>query len=157
MTDIDERIERLIVRQLDGEITPVEESELRRELLRTPQARALRDEYREIDRLAAGVLHGARRRGVSLRVAGAVAASLLLALLLFWGTASEQPGAPRTVQAAAAATQGDDAPSVARRAARNVLVIPGEEGSTYLLTVDHVREMRVAPATGPGSALPAPI
>ncbi len=56
MSQVDERIERLIVRRLDGELTDDESLELDRELLRSPQARQLLGEYQEIDGAAADAL-----------------------------------------------------------------------------------------------------
>lgn len=59
MSQVDERIERLIVRRLDGELTEEEALELDRELLRCPEARELFDEYQRIDRVAAEALGAA--------------------------------------------------------------------------------------------------
>ncbi len=59
MSDIEkdiERIERLIVRKLDGELGEDEELELNRELIRNPEARWLLEEYERIDGLAAAAL-----------------------------------------------------------------------------------------------------
>ncbi len=56
MDAIDERIERLINRKLDGELTPEEQLELDKELLRCPAARALYESYREIDGLVGEVI-----------------------------------------------------------------------------------------------------
>ena len=56
MKEVNDRIERLIVRRLDGEITPDEELELDRELLRLPEARALLESYQAIDELSAEVI-----------------------------------------------------------------------------------------------------
>ncbi len=52
MMNIDERIERLINRRLDGELTEEEQLELNRELIRNPQANRLLEEYQQIDDLA---------------------------------------------------------------------------------------------------------
>ncbi len=59
MSQVDERIERLIVRRLDGELTDDESLELDRELLRSPQARQLLGEYQEIDDAAVDALAAA--------------------------------------------------------------------------------------------------
>ena len=56
MNPVDPKIERLIVRQLDGEITEAEQLELNRELLRNPGARRLWEEYRALDATAGEVL-----------------------------------------------------------------------------------------------------
>lgn len=52
MSHIDERIERLINRRLDGELTEEEQLELNRELIRNPEANRLLEEYQQIDELA---------------------------------------------------------------------------------------------------------
>lgn len=59
MSQVDERIERLIVRRLDGELSDEEALELDRELLRSPQVRQLFEEYQRIDRAAGGALTAA--------------------------------------------------------------------------------------------------
>ncbi len=56
MNPVDPKIERLIVRQLDGEITEAEQLELNRELLRNPGAHRLWEEYRTLDATAGEVL-----------------------------------------------------------------------------------------------------
>jgi len=59
MSDVEKdilKIERLIVRKLDGEISEDEELRLNRELIRDPEARRLMEEYERIDRLAAAAL-----------------------------------------------------------------------------------------------------
>ncbi len=56
MNPVDPKIERLIVRQLDGEITEAEQLELNRELLRNPAAHRLWEEYRALDATAGEVL-----------------------------------------------------------------------------------------------------
>jgi hypothetical protein len=53
MSELEERIERLIVRKLDGMLTEDEELELDRILIRSPEARRVYEEYRRIDDLAA--------------------------------------------------------------------------------------------------------
>lgn len=53
---IDERAEQLINRKLDGELTVDESLELDKLLIRSPQARALLEEYAAIDEQAAEVL-----------------------------------------------------------------------------------------------------
>lgn len=58
MNPVDPKIERLIVRQLDGEITEAEQLELNRELLRNPTAHQLWEEYRTLDATAGEVLQG---------------------------------------------------------------------------------------------------
>lgn len=51
-----EQLERLIVRSLDGELTDDEQLALDRELIRNPEARALMDEYRDVDSACATAL-----------------------------------------------------------------------------------------------------
>jgi len=58
MGPIDESLERLIVRELDGELSDQERCELNKWLLRSPEARALLEEYRRYDELAAAVVRG---------------------------------------------------------------------------------------------------
>ncbi|MFQ5411521.1 MAG: zf-HC2 domain-containing protein, partial [Phycisphaerae bacterium] len=91
---VDERVERLISRWLDGEISPAESAELDRALAADPAARALFDDYREGDRLAAAALRedvGALRhppsngrfRGWRFAVAGAVLTAAAVVALSF--------------------------------------------------------------------------
>ena len=95
MRPIDDNLERRIVRSLDHESTTDEDLALERELLRCPEARNVRDDYRRIDDAAAGAFHAVLdsakpATGWDLRRAGrtrrfvwtwrlAVAAALLLA------------------------------------------------------------------------------
>lgn len=48
----DEQLERLISREIDGEISPEEKLQLDRYTIRNPEAHALRDELRSLDRAA---------------------------------------------------------------------------------------------------------
>lgn len=59
MDAMDPNIERLIVRQLDGEITEEELLVLNRELLRNPDAHRLWEAYRELDTVAGEALRTA--------------------------------------------------------------------------------------------------
>ncbi len=56
MDRIDENLERLIVRELDGELTEQERHELNKLLIRLPQAASLLEEYRRNDALAAAAV-----------------------------------------------------------------------------------------------------
>ncbi len=57
MTDYDlNDIERLIVRKLDGELSPDQSLALDRELLRNPDARQLFDDYKQIDTRASAAM-----------------------------------------------------------------------------------------------------
>ena len=58
MRSVPDNIETLIVRQLDGTIGEDEELSLNRELIRNPEARQMRDEYRRIDAMASASLTG---------------------------------------------------------------------------------------------------
>jgi len=58
MGQVQKHVERLIVRRLDDELSAEEEVELDRELMRSPQARRLLDEYRRVDAAAAQALGG---------------------------------------------------------------------------------------------------
>jgi anti-sigma factor RsiW len=53
MKDVENNIERLIVRALDGEINEDDQLALNRELIRNPDARRLMEEYRHIDEMTA--------------------------------------------------------------------------------------------------------
>ena len=59
MTHVNENIERLIVRRLDGALSEDEELELNRELIRNPEAHRLLEDYRHIDALAGAALANA--------------------------------------------------------------------------------------------------
>jgi anti-sigma factor RsiW len=118
MFDVDERTERLIVRRLDGELSDEEALELDRELLRSPRARELLEEYKRIDGAAAAALAAAipedPGRAVPFSVQGsappakrysrwwwalpaAVAAGVILALTLFPPPLTDRPLAVSTV------------------------------------------------------------
>jgi len=57
MTDYDlNDIERLIVRKLDGELSPQQSLELDKELLKNPDARQLFDDYKKIDSWSAAAM-----------------------------------------------------------------------------------------------------
>lgn len=56
MNEIDERIERLIVRKLDGELSLEEEHELNKVLIRSTEMRQLLDDYARQDRLVTAVM-----------------------------------------------------------------------------------------------------
>ena len=94
MGSVDERIERLIVRTLDGEASPQEQAELRRVLARDPAAKALWREYRSNDAMAADAIErliigpataaaGSQSRRRAARWLGWAAAAAVV-LLLLW-------------------------------------------------------------------------
>ena len=56
MSDVENNIERLIVRALDGEINEDDQLALNRELIRNPDARRLMEDYRRIDEMTASAL-----------------------------------------------------------------------------------------------------
>lgn len=56
MADCDERLERLISRRLDGEITDTEQHELNKMLIRSPEARRLFETCERQDRVIGAVL-----------------------------------------------------------------------------------------------------
>lgn len=56
MSNMDENLERLIVRSLDGDLSEDEQLDLDRELIRNPDALRLMEEYGSIDRLAVASL-----------------------------------------------------------------------------------------------------
>ena len=59
MTHVNEDIERLIVRHLDGALSEDEELALNRELIRNPAAHRLLEEYKQVDELAGAALEQA--------------------------------------------------------------------------------------------------
>jgi hypothetical protein len=59
MAKIDEQFELLISRQLDGELSPEEELELNKQLIKSPAARELMEEYERNDHLAKMALRAA--------------------------------------------------------------------------------------------------
>ena len=59
MAHVDNDIERLIVRSLDGELGEDEQLQLNRELIRNPKAQRLMEQYKQIDQLAGAALHHA--------------------------------------------------------------------------------------------------
>lgn len=56
MKQINQKIETLIVRSLDGALTEQEQLELNRELIRNPDARQIMEQYQRIDNLATEAL-----------------------------------------------------------------------------------------------------
>ena len=62
MTEIDEHVERLIVRRIDGELTPAEQDELNAILLRSAEARRMLSDYEQNDRLASSVIDAVAER-----------------------------------------------------------------------------------------------
>ncbi|MGB2986808.1 MAG: hypothetical protein WBE26_13125 [Phycisphaerae bacterium] len=59
MSPVDKDIERLIVRELDGQLSEDEQLKLNRELIRNPEAHRMMEEYRRIDELASRALEQA--------------------------------------------------------------------------------------------------
>ena len=113
MQDVSERIERLICRHLDGEITADEQLELDKELLRNVAAQEMLQDYAAIDIVSARVLkESAARQGalpmvspnapamrpVRRPLSWMVPVSALaacLALFMIWQTPSLDPSPPR--------------------------------------------------------------
>ena len=56
MSDVNEHLERMMVRSLDGELSEDDELALNRELIRNPQAHRLMSAYRVVDELSAAAL-----------------------------------------------------------------------------------------------------
>ncbi len=111
--NVDERTERLIVRRLDGELTPAEQDELNQILLRSPDARRMLSEYDQNDRLAtdmigavaegrlpseAGPIRAGRSRHVTLWTAIgtglAAAAALAIVVISPWQDGAVDPVMP---------------------------------------------------------------
>jgi anti-sigma factor RsiW len=168
MTFEPDTLERLLSRYLDGESTPDEQRLLKSQLRQDPEARALFEETRNLDRQIGDALRLATGRHAGPRViratwarvgrnlAIAVAASLAA---LVW-LQPRLPGAPpdrnRPQQASAASwfapapPAGDTVeplpsgyvrPEVRLQGTqRDWIVIPGDRPGTYLvIEVDHVR------------------
>ena len=115
---MDEHLDKLMIRHLDGEITADEQLELDRALLRSPEARDRYEEYRRLDALAAAAIHDAvaRRTNAETVTLGSQAATPLpsrhhwfaygaalaacIALVLVWQTRQppQQHGTPMTAQ-----------------------------------------------------------
>jgi anti-sigma factor RsiW len=198
MSNVSEQLERLIVRRLDGELSPEEELELDRELIRDPAARELYERYAALDAMAARVLGrvatprvpdaalaapasaaaSASREHVRAwwMIAGsAIAAGLAIIVLLktpLTPTATQEPKAVTnraedawspTVAAPipVLAPSGKDVgvwrvpanavpPQVDRAVKRNLIVVPGGDGSYYLLNLEQVKEVQ-----SPARPLPA--
>ena len=123
MSEINEQLERLINRSLDGDLSEDAQLELDRELIRNPAARALLDEYQGIDRGAAAALgqafdaarlqpivrvgsgaltpqrHGRRRHAVRWLIPGAIAAALLATVIPYPSFEVPKPSTDRLVTA----------------------------------------------------------
>lgn len=110
--DVDEHVERLICRCLDGEAGPEEQADLAGILVRDPSARALYETYRQLDGLAASALRrdlndaetavvGRRFRGLWLATAGAVLTAAAVIALSFlpglWSPVVERVSRPSPV------------------------------------------------------------
>lgn len=125
---MDERLELLMTRKLDGRITPEEELELNRGLIRSPEARAAFEDYARIDALAAEALrttvrperhiampvampHRARFSRLAIRIGGALAACVALVV----ATMSGLRGAPEPTTPAAVSIASNPEPAVAAR------------------------------------------
>jgi hypothetical protein len=65
---LDERMEQLINRKLDGELTEAESLELDKLLIRSPEGRALLEEQEQLDRLASDSLRTALGGGLANRL-----------------------------------------------------------------------------------------
>lgn len=138
MTPIDEKLERLINRALDGELTADERLALDRELIREPAAREVMEHSGRLDALAAAALRSAlahdplhagqtmpqtlrppRPRGYHRAwwlLPGAVAAALLAGLLVF----------PRSVPDQAAVAHRDGSRPESVRRPTGPVIYPGE-------------------------------
>ncbi len=117
---IDERVEHLVSRSLDGELTEAESLELNRLLIRSPEARALMEEHERTGTLAGEALRAAfadgassderagqlaraavsrRRPWPAMRRAPAVAAAVLVGMIIgggagHWAATRAIPAAP---------------------------------------------------------------
>jgi anti-sigma factor RsiW len=113
MKDVEKRIERLIVRQLDGELAPAERHELNQALLHSAEARRMLSDYQDNDRLASEVIGAVvegrcpavgapreRRSGRHLVLWGgaigtlAAAATIAIVVGLLWNVVQPGNGGP---------------------------------------------------------------
>ncbi len=116
-------IEWLIVRKLDGELSPEQSLELDRELLKNPNARVLFEEYKQIDALASAAMDDdyasisprfnsddlpsqlnmhrwSAHKRYGWLVAGAIAAAVMALVIPIPSLNFDQPQAPKVVQRA---------------------------------------------------------
>lgn len=107
--NVNDRIERLINRRLDGELTEDESLELDRELIRNPQARMLLEQLSRLDKLAGAAIADAcsaetivpavracqvRRPASAMQSWWLVPGSLAAGVLLYFGLSLLPVGAP---------------------------------------------------------------
>lgn len=171
-----ERVERLICRQLDGEITPDERIELERTLASDPEAQVLMDDYRGIDGTVRAALQSdyesamaaaaaGRHRTVWLAGAGltlAAAAAIAFSLISGWtgngGRDRPNPIAfPGAQQAARPPSSGmqfidyrdeDYQPALRETDTwRDVIGVRAGEDVIYILERNH-RTTRIVPVSG---------
>lgn len=126
----DDRLERLISRRLDGEITQAEDLELNKMIIRSPEARRLSEDLQREDDLLGAALREAlsaepaampsmrtrkpypyrvrvRRWPVSVAVAAAIAAFVLgPSHLGLWGPAQDAASSPRAITSDPVRTAG---------------------------------------------------
>ena len=170
---IDEQVERLICRSLDGEASAAEQSTLDELLDKDPAARSLYDAYRGNDLVAATALRleidrartatvSSRRRGLWLAAAGVVLGAAAVFAMSFVShfvggsgpaVVERQPvhsspviQGPRFVDYNAAA---DMMPMQRQKVLlRDLIGIPGPNKNTIYILERNVQSTRVAPVSG---------
>jgi hypothetical protein len=171
----DDRVERLIGRSLDGELTEEDRAELDGILAENPAARALSEEYRRNDHAACEALNrefssvmtavvARPRRGFWLAAAGAVLAAAAVVALSFvpalW-SARPQQMAHQSERRGAKVVPAINGPTFVdyrdtnhvpmqryRDLNRDVIGIPGQDGNTIYILERNVQSTRVAPISG---------
>ena len=168
---IDERIERLICRRLDGEAGAAELAELDAALAASPAAGRLFDEYRRNDLVASASLRAdfdgaaaataaSRRHGLWLATAGVLlGAAAIFALSFVSHLARSTPLAENSASHGKAVIQhptyvdynmaGDMRPLERQQVLhRDLIGIPGPNKNTIYILERNVQSTRVAPISG---------
>ena len=170
-SEIDEAIERLICRSLDGEATAAEQAELECVLAENSAARSLYDEYRHNDVVASAALRAeldnaatataaGRRRGLWLAAAGVVLGAAAVFALSFVShvvktadiVRNDSPKSPAVIQAPTYVDYnpaGDMRPMQRQQVLhRDLIGIPGPNKNTIYILERNVQSTRVAPVSG---------
>ncbi|UCD29358.1 MAG: hypothetical protein JSV03_02425 [Planctomycetota bacterium] len=141
---IDERTELLINRKLDGELSRAESLELDKLLIRSPEARALLEEYQGNDSLAAETLHKVisnenavndftaswnqsiktRKQRVRYLTTGAAIAAVITLAVLIGSIPTDQPTQQPIVHNTTDMDNKIDEPSMVAHAAQNKKLTP---------------------------------
>lgn len=177
LSGIDERVEVLICRSLDGEATVQEQAELDAILARSVSARTIFDEYRRHDIAAATALKldfdiaktvvvARPRRGLWLATAGVALGAAAVFAMSFLSSLLTGGGASQPIQVTGNQTRrvaptiqeptyvdyngADDLGPLQRERTlhRDLIGIPGSDRNTIYILERNVRSTRVAPISG---------